>query len=64
MKIRRLLLLVAILVVCLGLLTLQTRGYGARAGDAVTLVMTPVQTALATVPRARGADGLRRADAG
>jgi rod shape-determining protein MreC len=51
-KIRRLVLLVAILVVCLGLLTLQTRGYGGRAGDAVALVMTPIQTALAAIPRA------------
>ena len=52
MKIRRLVLLAATLVVCLGLLTLQTRGYGARAGEAVALVMTPVQVALATIPRA------------
>jgi rod shape-determining protein MreC len=51
-KIRRLVLLATILVVCLGLLTLQTRGYGARAGDAVALVMTPIQTALAVIPRA------------
>jgi rod shape-determining protein MreC len=51
-KIRRLVLLVVILVVCLGLLTLQTRGYGARAGDAVALVMTPIQIALAAIPRA------------
>lgn len=52
MKIRRLALLVAVLVVCLGLLTLQTRGYGARAGDVVAVVITPIQTALAAVPRA------------
>jgi rod shape-determining protein MreC len=51
-KIRRLVLLAAILVVCLGLLTLQTRGYAARAGDVVALVMTPIQTALAAIPRA------------
>jgi rod shape-determining protein MreC len=51
-KIRRFVLLVAVVVVCLGLLTLQTRGYGARAGDAVALVMTPIQVALAAVPRA------------
>jgi rod shape-determining protein MreC len=51
-KIRRLILLVAVVVVCLALLTLQTRGYGARAGDAVALVMTPIQIALAAVPRA------------
>ena len=52
MKIRRLVLLAVVLVACLGLLTLQTRGYGARAGEAVALVMTPVQVALATIPRA------------
>ena len=52
MKIRRFVLLVTILVVCLGLLTLQTRGYGARAVDAVALVTTPVQSALAAIPRA------------
>lgn len=52
MKNRRLVLLAVILVVCLGLLTLQTRGYGARAGDAVALVTTPVQLAVAAVPRA------------
>jgi rod shape-determining protein MreC len=52
LKIRRLALLVAVLVVCLGLLTLQTRGYGARAGDVVAVVITPIQTALAAVPRA------------
>lgn len=51
MKIRRFVVLVAILVAGLGLLTLQTRGHGARARDAVTLVMTPVQTAVAAVPR-------------
>lgn len=52
MKIRRLVLLVAVLAGCLALLTLQTRGYGARAADVVTLVMTPIQTAFAAVPRA------------
>jgi rod shape-determining protein MreC len=51
-KIRRFVLLVTILVVCLGLLTLQTRGYGARAGDVVALVTTPIQIALAAIPRA------------
>jgi rod shape-determining protein MreC len=50
-KIRSLTILVSILVVCFVLLTLQTRGYGARAGDAVALVTTPIQTALATIPR-------------
>lgn len=51
MKIRRLMILVSILVVCLVLLTLQTRGYGARAGDAVAFVTTPIQTAIAAIPR-------------
>jgi rod shape-determining protein MreC len=51
-KIRRVALLVAILVVCLGLLTLQSRGYGGRAADAVALLTTPVQTVVAAVPRA------------
>jgi rod shape-determining protein MreC len=51
-KIRRFVLLIVVLVASLGLLTLQTRGYGERARDAVTLVMTPVQTALAAIPRA------------
>jgi len=52
MNVRRIVLLVALLVVCLGLLTLQTRGYGARAADALALVITPVQSAVAAVPRA------------
>ena len=52
MKIRRLVVLASILVVCLVLLTLQTRGYGTRMGDAVALVTTPVQTAVAAIPRA------------
>jgi rod shape-determining protein MreC len=51
-KIRRLLVLVSVLLVCLVLLTLQTRGYGASAADAVAFVTTPVQTAIAAVPRA------------
>jgi len=51
MNVRRIVLLVALLVVCLGLLTLQTRGYGARATDALTVVITPVQSAIAAVPR-------------
>jgi rod shape-determining protein MreC len=49
---RRLVLLVTLLVVCLGLLTLQTRGYGGSAVDAVARVTTPVQIALAAIPRA------------
>jgi rod shape-determining protein MreC len=51
MKVRRLVLLLTVLVSCLALLTLQSRGYGARAADAVAVVTTPVQTALAAVPR-------------
>ena len=52
MKFRRLLVLVSVVVVCLVLLTLQTRGYGASAGDAVAFVTTPIQTAIAAIPRA------------
>lgn len=52
MKIRRFLILVSVLLVCLMLLTLQTRGYGARAADAMAFVTTPIQTAIAAVPRA------------
>ena len=52
MKIRRFALLVTVLVSGLALLTLQTRGYGARAADAVAVVTTPVQSAVAAVPRA------------
>jgi rod shape-determining protein MreC len=51
-KFRRFLLLGALLGVCLALLTLQTRGYGTRGRDAAALVMTPVQTAVAAIPRA------------
>ena len=52
MKIRRFVLLVTVLVSGLALLTLQTRGYGARAADAVAVLTTPVQSAVAAVPRA------------
>jgi rod shape-determining protein MreC len=51
-KIRRLVVLASMLVVGLVLLTLQARGYGTRTGDAVALVTTPVQTAVAAIPRA------------
>jgi len=51
-KIRRLVVLACILVVCLVLLTLQARGYGTLTGDAVALVTTPVQIAVAAIPRA------------
>jgi len=49
---RKLTLLVAAIAVCLLLLTLQTRGYGARAGDLVAAVTTPVQAGLAKAHRA------------
>ena len=52
MKIQKLLLLVALVGVCLLLLTLQTRGYGAAARDALTMVTAPVQTGLARASRA------------
>lgn len=42
----------SVLVVCLALLTLQSRGYGGGAGDALAFVTTPIQTAIASVPRA------------
>src|SRR5215475_4127335 len=56
MKIRRLALLGSVVVGCLMLLTLQTRGHHARAVDALTVLTTPVQTALAAVHR--GAFGI------
>jgi len=52
MTLRRVLLLAMVLMAGLGLLTLQTRGHGARAADAVAVVTTPVQIAFASVPRA------------
>ena len=52
MKIQKLLLLVTLVGVCLLLLTLQTRGYGAAARDALTMVTAPVQTGLARASRA------------
>ena len=56
MKIRALVLLVSVGVVCLILLTLQTRGQRPPAADALALVTTPVQAGLARVHR--GAFGL------
>ena len=56
MKIRALALLVVVGGVCLVLLTLQTRGHGARTADALALVITPVQMGLDKVHR--GALGL------
>lgn len=52
MNIRRLLLLGSILVVCLLLLTVQTRGHATGAADLVAIVTTPVQKSLASVHRA------------
>jgi rod shape-determining protein MreC len=51
-KIQKLVLLVSLVGVCLLLLTLQTRGYGAAARDFLTMVTTPVQTGLARASRA------------
>ena len=51
MKIRGLVLLTAVVVVCLIFLTLQTRGQSYRAADALAIVTTPVQTVLARVNR-------------
>jgi rod shape-determining protein MreC len=44
-------LLAGVLAVCLLLLTIQTRGHGGAAADAVAVVTTPVQTALAAMHR-------------
>lgn len=52
MRTRKLTLLAAAIAVCLLLLTLQTRGYGARAGEVVAAVTTPVQASLAKAHRA------------
>jgi len=48
---RRLVLLGSIVLVCLVLLTLQTRGRSSGAGDVVAIVTTPVQTVLARIHR-------------
>ena len=56
MKIRRLALLGSVIVVCLFLLTIQTRGHASRAADLLAMVTTPVQKSLAVVHR--GAFGL------
>ncbi len=52
MKTRAVVLLGAVAGACLILLTLQTRGHGAGATDALTLVTAPVQGVLAGVHRA------------
>jgi rod shape-determining protein MreC len=50
-RIRAIVLLGAIAVVCLLLLTLQMRGYTALATDALAVVTTPIQSTLARVNR-------------
>src|SRR5262249_47583065 len=55
-RIRRVVLLVSILVLCLVLLTLQTRGRASGAADLVARVTTPVQKTLSAIHR--GAFGL------
>ena len=52
MKIRKFALLVSVVAVCLLLLTLQSRGYGASARDLLALVTTPVQSGVARAHRA------------
>lgn len=52
MRIRRLVLLGAVVAVCLVLLTVQTRGHAAPAADLIALVTAPVQKALTAVHRA------------
>lgn len=52
MRARRFVLLVSVLGVCLLLLTLQTRGEGATAGQVVSFVTTPLQVVLTRVNRA------------
>jgi len=51
-KIRKFALLVSVVGVCLLLLTLQARGYGASARDLLALVTTPVQAGVARAHRA------------
>jgi len=50
-RVRRLLLLAATLLVCLVLLTIQSRGQQSAAADVVAIVTTPVQRMLAAVHR-------------
>lgn len=52
MKIRKFALLASLVAVCLLILTLQTRGYGARARDAFAIVTTPISAGLAKASRA------------
>jgi rod shape-determining protein MreC len=51
-RIRRLVLLGAVIAVCLVLLTVQTRGHAAPAADLIALVTAPVQKALTAIHRA------------
>lgn len=51
MRVRRLALLGLVVGVCLLLLTVQTRGHRARAADALALLTTPAQRAVAAVHR-------------
>ena len=52
MKIRAIVLFGTVAAVCLVLLTLQMRGHTAGASDALAVVTTPIQSALARVNRA------------
>lgn len=52
MKSRKFALLVSAVAVCLLLLTLQSRGYGARAVDALAVMTTPIQAGIARAHRA------------
>ncbi|PYN71863.1 MAG: rod shape-determining protein MreC [Candidatus Rokuibacteriota bacterium] len=52
MKMRKVALVVSLVAVCLLILTLQTRGYGARARDAFAIVTTPISAGLAKASRA------------
>ncbi len=56
MRVRRVVLLSSVIAVCLVLLTLQSRGRGALAGQAIGVVAAPLQTVLTKV--GRGAVGM------
>ena len=51
MRVRKFALLLVLVGVCLGLLTLQSRGYGSRASDLVAVVTTPLQAGYAKLTR-------------
>src|SRR3989338_7058811 len=51
MRVRKYALLLVLVAVSLLLLTLQSRGYGSRAGDLVAAVTTPLQAGYARVTR-------------